>query len=347
MLTILERLPPRLLDTGPTELHGVIPGPTLIHLNGRRPEPLFVSVLLHGDEHTGWLAMREILRRYDGQELPCALTLFIGNVSAAREQVRFLPGQPDYNRVWEIDSIQNPLPEHRMMQAVLEDARSRGVVMAIDVHNNTGINPHYACVRRLDAPTLHLATLFSRTVVYFKKPAGVQNAAFSGLCPSVTIECGRPGEPHGVEHAIDFLDACLHLSALPSHPVAAHDIDLFHSMVIVKVPDTTEIGFGEESVHLRLVDDLDHMNFRELPADTVFGRVSDEQYARLDVRDERGRDAARRYFRCVDGELRTALPVMPSMLTRSVRAIRQDCLCYLMERMHLDSEGGWMLPPIR
>jgi hypothetical protein len=28
---------------------------------------------------------------------------------------------------------------------------------------------------------------------------------------------------------------------------------------------------------------------------------------------------------------------MPSMLTRSVAAVRQDCLCYLMERLPLGS----------
>jgi len=171
----------------------------------------------------------------------------------------------------------------------------------------------------------------------------VQSAALAGLCPAVTIECGRPGEPHGVEHAIEFLDACLHLSALPTHPVAAHDIDLFHSLVIVKVPENTGIAFGDEPADLRLIDDLDHMNFRELPANTLFGWAVDEQHARLEVRDENGHDAASRYFRYAHGELRTVLPFMPSMLTRSVRAIRQDCLCYLMERMQLDS-GGWKLP---
>jgi hypothetical protein len=33
-----------------------------------------------------------------------------------------------------------------------------------------------------------------------------------------------------------------------------------------------------------------------------------------------------------DGEIRTRLPVIPALLTLSVQAIRQDCLCYLMER---------------
>ena len=47
---------------------------------------------------------------------------------------------------------------------------------SIDIHNNTGNNPHYACVTSLNDRDLHLARLFSRTIVYFKKPVGVQTS---------------------------------------------------------------------------------------------------------------------------------------------------------------------------
>ena len=55
-------------------------------------------------------------------------------------------------------------------------------------------------------------------------------------------------------------------------------------------------------------------------------------YVTLDVRDEDGRDVADRYFEVEDEELRFRIPVMPSMLTLNEEVIRQDCLCYLMER---------------
>ena len=50
------------------------------------------------------------------------------------------------------------------------------------------------------------------------------------------------------------------------------------------------------------------------------------------VRDEHGREVGERFLNFTNGEIRTVLPVMPSMLTVSATAIRQDCLCYLMER---------------
>ena len=61
---------------------------------------MFVSVLLHGNEDTGLAAAQEVLRRHLSRELHRSLLLFVGNVAAAAANVRTLPGQADYNRVW-------------------------------------------------------------------------------------------------------------------------------------------------------------------------------------------------------------------------------------------------------
>ena len=331
MLNVIHTLPDGILEREARDLHEVLAGPTLIHLSGRRQEPLFVSVLLHGNEDTGWQAMRELLKKFRDQELPRALSLFIGNVDAAREGERFLAGQPDYNRVWEDIAGNEALPERQMMQQVVDTMRERKVFASVDVHNNTGLNPHYACVRELESHHLHLATLFSRTVVYFRTPPGVQTAPFAELCPSVTIEAGQAGQSHGLEHTLAFLDACLHLSHLPDHPVPAHDIDLYHTVAVCKVPAEASFGFGGDRHDLNFVEDLDHLNFRELPVGTTLARVPGDQL-RLEVRDESGAEVTDRYFEIADGELRTTLSFMPSMLAMDETAIRQDCLCYLMER---------------
>lgn len=332
MLTVLDHLPPGLLDCEAVTLADVLPGPTLIHLRGRRQPPLFVSVLLHGDEDTGWLALRCMLREYGSNELPRALSLFVGNVHAARARQRRLPRQLDYNRVWTATDESPACPERAMAQTVWRAMRERGVFASVDVHNNTGLNPHYACVRRLGSAFLQLATLFSRTVVYFTKPDGVQAEAFAHLCPAVTVECGQPGQPHGVERAAEYVHACLQLAEIPTHPVAAHDIDLYHSVAIVKVPSEVSFAFDTDAADLRLAADIDTLNFRDLPVDTLLGRVRVGSNARLAVIDERGRDASARFLRTVDGEIRTAVPIVPAMFTLDERAIRQDCLGYFMER---------------
>jgi hypothetical protein len=333
MLTVLDHLPDQLLELEAHQLYDRLGGPTLIHLRGRRDPPLFVSVLLHGNETTGWQAVRQLLRCYRERELPRSLSLFIGNVRAARYGQRRLDGQPDYNRIWGPGST----PEHAMAEAVLRQMRQRGVFASVDIHNNTGTNPHYACVNYLDPSTLHLATLFGRTVLYFRRPEGVQSMAFGRFCPAVTLECGKPDQPYGTQHAYAFLEACLHLSAIPQRPVLRQDIDLFHSIAIVRIPEEVSFSFGEEESkpqgsqpHLRFPPNLDLLNFRELPPHTCIGWTTNGFY--LEVQDEQGQNVAERFFYAQDGEIRTRVPLVPAMLTLNSHIIRQDCLCYLMER---------------
>jgi len=327
MLTVLDAIPSGFTEADATDLHRLLPGPTLIHLAGRRPRPLFVSVLLHGNETTGLLALQRLFEGLRGQELPRALSLFIGNVQAARHGLRRLDGQPDFNRIWR----GGPLPEHTVARQVLDAMRDRQVFAAIDVHNNTGLNPHYACVNRLDQGFLHLARLFSRTVVYFIRPNSVMSMAFAELCPAVTIECGQPGQPHGVDHVLEFVDAALHWSEIPHQPLPAKEIDLFHTVATVTIPEGVHFGFDGE-VDLCLVPQLDHLNFRELPSGTPIAQVRRSGRDIIQAWDEQGREQTGRYFEVRDGELHTTRPVMPSMFTLDERVIRQDCLGYLMER---------------
>jgi hypothetical protein len=332
MLTQYDALPTGLLDLPASRLGEVLPGPTLIHLPGRRTPPLFVSVLLHGNEDSGWLAAQSVLKKYAAAELPRALSLFIGNVDAARSGLRRLDGQPDYNRVWPGSEEAHPA-EMAMMRQVVDAMRARGVFASIDIHNNTGLNPHYACVNRLDQDFLHLATLFSRIVVYFIRPRGVQSAAFAELCPAVTVECGKPGMPDSVEHAAAFMEAGLHLAEFPVHPVAPHDVDLFHTVATIRVPEQSSFGFNAPAADIDFVPELDHFNFRELKHGDLLGRVRQDSPARLLALDENGDDIGARLFDYRHGEITLRQPLMPAMLTRDERVIRQDCLCYLMERI--------------
>jgi len=336
MLSVLETLPAGFLDAPARELYRLLPGPSLIHLPGRRKEPLFVCVLLHGNEDTGFKAMQTVLRKHQGRALPRALSLFVGNVAAAREGLRRLEQQPDYNRVWPGADTGGQL-EHAMMDTVTAQMRSRSVFASIDIHNNTGFNPHYGCVNRLDPPFLQLATLFSRTVVYFKRPLGVQSEAFASLCPAVTLECGKPGNQSGETHAVAFVEAALHLAEFSQRPVPARDLDLFHTVGVVRVAPEVTFGFEPNDSQLRLEPDLDHMNFRELPAGTRFGLATDSCAAPLQVIDEHGSRVEDQFFELKRGEVLLKRSTMPAMLTTDARIVRQDCLCYLMERLVLEN----------
>ncbi|WPL18833.1 Succinylglutamate desuccinylase / Aspartoacylase family protein [Thiorhodovibrio winogradskyi] len=336
-LSLLElyQLPPGLLDCDSHELASILGGPALLHLPGERAPALFVSVLMHGNESVGWDAMRLVLRERLGPggagRLPRALSLFIGNPAAAAVGLRHLPEQPDFNRVWPGSELA-PTPEHAIMAGVVERMAARGCFASIDLHNNTGNNPHYGCLNRIEPPFLQLAALFSRTLVYFIRPRGVQSQAFAELCPAVTLECGKTGQHYGIEHARHYIESCLELESLSDQPPPAQDVDLFHTVAQVKIATGVKFGFPPRAADLLLSPELEQFNFRELAPGTPFARLRSAQAAAFDVRDENGQDVGARFFELRDGELRLRIPAMPSMLTRDERVIRQDCLCYLMER---------------
>jgi hypothetical protein len=74
---------------------------------------------------------------------------------------------------------------------------------------------------------------------------------------------------------------------------------------------------------------LDLLNFRELPPHTCIGWTTNGFY--LEVQDEQGQNVAERFSMPRMG-IRTRVPLVLAMLTLNSHIIRQDCLCYLMER---------------
>lgn len=222
-----------------------------------------------------------------------------------------------------------------MVRQILEQMRERNVFASIDIHNNTGRNPHYACVNRLATPFFQLATLFSRTVVYFLKPDSVLSLAFAELCPSVTVECGRASERSGTEHAREFIMNALALEAFTEESMDVHNLNVFHTVAVVKLRDGVSIGVDHDEADLDLLADVDRYNFHELQAGTPLARVRGERILPVQAFNEFGKDVAERYFEVRDSYLYNQVPVMPSMMTLDVDIVKQDCLCYLMERLDL------------
>ncbi|QNP46426.1 succinylglutamate desuccinylase/aspartoacylase family protein [Sphingomonas sediminicola] len=330
-LAILDALPDGFLDCHARDLHQVLDGPTLIELAGERGSPLFVSILLHGNEDSGLGAIQRVMNGYRGRVLPRSLMLLIGNVEAARHGLRRLDDQPDYNRIWPGTPNQGDTPEAGMMAKVHARALARHAVAAIDLHNNTGRNPHYAVVCNFDPPTLGLAALFSRRAVCFRGILGSQTASFAGLIPAITAECGLPGEAANAQAGARFLDEALNLDELPNGANERIMLELYHTLGVVRVREDVSFGFGVGEAEVRFDPALDKNNFRELKPGTVLGETRHQMP--LQMIDERGLDVAAHYFETSGGKLKLRKQAVPAMLTVVPRIVRQDCFCYLMERL--------------
>jgi succinylglutamate desuccinylase len=331
MLNETDRLPDGLLEAEATELLDLLGSPTLVHLQGDKPEPLFISTLLHGNETTGFYAVQQLLKQYRGTTLPRSVSLFIGNIEAAAVEQRRLDMQPDYNRVWP-GTHHDDCAETDMMKNVTNIMRKRKPFASVDIHNNTGLNPHYACVNILNPHCMQLAGMFGNTVVYFTSPKGVQSAAFSDFCPSVVLECGQSGQADGVTHSVRFLQAVLNTEKLlPEQP---EHISLYHTVARVTVPDTNSLGSDSNTdIHLNPV--LETMNFEQLASGTIFAELKPGIDANLVAKNESNEDVSDEFFASEDSRIVLNRNATLSMYTTNEKAIRQDCLCYLMEQIHI------------
>jgi len=331
MLDQYNELPDGFLNAKAENLHCILEKPSLIHLKGKKTEPLFISTLLHGNETTGLYALQKLLRNYNEDSLPRSISIFVGNVKAAEAGMRRLDEQVDYNRIWP-GTHQHYLAEAHMVQQVTDIMQQKNVWASIDIHNNTGKNPHYACINKLEQSFMSLAGLFSETVVYFTTPKGVQSSAFAELCPSVTLECGLSGEEAGIDHVLHYLQSVLNCNELTE--VGDMKLNLFHTVVNVKIPEGYSFGF-EDDATINLLPEIEDYNFCELEKGTPMALVEPESSAYLQAFDDDEREVGREFFEYIDDKIVLKKPVMPAMLTMNTQVIRQDCLCYLMERISM------------
>ncbi len=326
-LRVLTTLPEGFVNSAAKELHALLGGPTLIHLKGRDSSALVVSILLHGNETSGLTAVQELLRSTD--DLARDLIIFVGNTAAAARGERRLDGQPDYNRIW----AEGELPEHQLAQQVLGYIASCNLLAAIDIHNNTGKNPLYACINHVDRRFIRLARQFSDTIVFFSEPHEVFGNNIARYCPAVTLECGVPGNPEGIAQALALMKFALtgfeHGSAQREH-----DCTVFHTVARMTVVQDSEFTFSPRptSADLTLRDDLDSWNFRWIPPETHFAYCNaPAKKSSLRVTDDAGHDVTDDYFFREGNRLRTRCAFVPSMLTKDERVIAQDCVGYIME----------------
>ncbi|MEZ5921175.1 MAG: M14 family metallopeptidase [Parvularculaceae bacterium] len=325
MLHRMNGFPAALADAQLETIARVFAGPTLISVKGEETDPLFLSVLLHGNETSSFYVLKALAERYRAARPPRSLLIFVGNIRAAEAGRRFMDDEPDFNRIWRGGD-----GAHAAMAAeVTAIARDAGIFASIDIHNNTGDNPHYGCVNSLRAADLHLASMFARVGVFYVIPNSTQSIAFSQFCPAVTLECGKSGDREGVAKAISLVEETMRLKEFPAHPPPLDALQLYETVGRVVVNPARSFSFGGAEADLILAAGLEKMNFKDAAAGFVWARRLAKKDA-ISVVNEHGDDLTGEFFEAANGGLVLRRPVTPAMISDNERAIRQDCLCYLM-----------------
>lgn len=319
-------LPEGLSAVSARTVRDVFPNSALIRLDGRRKQPLCLGVMMHGNEPVGLSVLQRLQAWMTTHPLPRSLLIFVGNVHAAEAGVRKLAGRPDYNRIW----TGGPESEHELARRVLAAFDEAGPFAHIDLHNNTGANPHYACVHNDRADTRQLASFFSPLAMFTHNPPSMFSNARADAVPSITAECGQPGEAAGVDAAWEAVMAALHLDHFRG--AADRELTVYDVTGRIEVAEDATLAFEHgAAADLQLPAKLESWNFFDRPAGSTFARRLSGRPV-MTVYDDDRKDVTERFFKVEGDRVILKRTATPAMLTVNEAAIRNDCLGYLMEK---------------
>ena len=326
----IEYIPDFLLDCKVDDLGELLPGPTLIHLKGEKADPLFVAVLLRGNDTSGFLAIQKLLSNFRSQELPRSISIFIGNIEAAKYDVPTLDHQEDYSRIWPREEYVSRFKEAKITHDVYREMLKRKPFASIHLFNQARFSPPYAIINKLNNRFCHLAGLFSRTVIYSLFSNGTQAMSFAEFCPSVSLECGEPGNQYSIDHAVEMLNACLQLTNIPNGEFRYGDldIDLYHKVAEVRFNADIQVA----SQYIRFDPQFAHSNFQQVPAGSMIGRASGKLLP-IDVLTKDGHIITGDYFLNSGNEIRLKKSILPIGITAQEKGNETNDICSLIEAM--------------
>lgn len=309
--------------------------PALIRLPGEDASlpPRLVVTLLHGNEDSGFRALRALLA--EGVTPRSATLCFIGNPRAATQEGwfahRFLDDQEDFNRVWGLAAPTTRM--RRCADAVLDELRGTDLEAAVDLHNNTGQNPFYTVVPRPGYETLTLAATCADTALLWGLRAHTLMEELSPRCPAVAIECSLPARRTSTLFAASALERFLAARTFDDERRPRH---LFEMRFRVTVRPEVPFAFGgtlTDDLDLILTPGLDGYNFGMLLAGTELGRIHPGAAVPLEVTGMAGEDATDRFLTArADGRVVVTEDVTPAMMVTTVVQTRRDCLFYIVRR---------------
>jgi gamma-glutamyl:cysteine ligase YbdK (ATP-grasp superfamily) len=306
-------------------------GPTLLRVRGRdRSRTRAVVTLLHGNEPSGVRAIHAYLRQGD---VPAVDALFIvASVQAALEPPGFArrtaPGGGDLNRCF-LPPYESD--EARLAAELLGLLRAARPEALVDLHNNTGESPAYGVGPHANDAELDLLSHFADRYIASDLRLGALVEATRDDFPSVTVECGRAGDPAADAVARQGLARFLATERLGPR---RHGIAVYTDPVRVRVRPGRRLVFADAPARradLTVCRGIDRHNFEILPGGTILGWVRDPAQWPLEARDAHGRDRAAELFALEGAELRTRCDTVPIMMTSDPSIALGDCLFYAVQ----------------
>ena len=318
-------LPQALHTVLPGDLYKVCPDLSLFQLDGRTKSSVVVSVMLHGNEPSGLFALQTLLSSLSAATPYRTLLVLVGNVQAARANVRKLPEGDDYNRIWFPGA-------HARASAIMAELKKRDVVACFDLHNTSGKNPLFSILAHMNQRSLELASLMRGPVMYAPWTKGPLNAECGQHFPSVTVELKNYRDTETERHVAEQIAHLLNAPEPFSRDPLSGEIPFVVGVEAIAYRREVALPKGQRH-SFELVDGLDQYNFKAVPEGTVWASSDPESYRALQVVGPEGDDVTETYFSFENGRIVSVLPFVPTLLSTDNDAIHQDCIAYMTQPM--------------
>jgi succinylglutamate desuccinylase len=310
---------------------------SLFYQKGDLDKTVVLSTMLHGNETSGLFAIQKFLKSILPTSNQPSYMILLGNPKAFHQNKRLVENQLDRNRIWQLDGEHE---DHELSKQVIEKLINFPLVCAIDIHNNTGKNPYFCCVNRLDKKTLGMASLFEADALFFENPSTAFTTFMGRFCPSVTLECGMSGDAVGVEKAFKFISSSVVKAVNEGFLEQKFTHSVFKSFGKFRIPESTNIVFKKrekpnifkETNLVWFFDDLEKFNLKLVPTGEKIGEILGSK-DQVRIESEFSEDLFEELFELKGTEIIVKHEFYAAMVTKNVEVAKSDCFFYFLKKV--------------
>lgn len=287
-----------------------------------------IVTLLHGNEPSGLRAVHQLLR--EGIKPATHLGILVAAVDAARHPPvfshRFIPGERDLNRCFAPPYND---PQGQLAANIIALLETFSPEIVIDTHNTSSHSQPFCVTVENSKPVRAIASLFADHLIVINQPLGTLLEYAPAGMPVVTAEFGGFMDPRADELALMTVREFVTADQLPSSPLQPLSV-LEHSLRLETGLDLP-VAYGStliEEASLTMINTIDQLNFRCVPAGHTLGWFTQLDHGHLCVINEEGEDVFEQFFSQDDGLLRTRQEMTLFMATTDPVVANTDCLLY-------------------
>ena len=141
----------------------------------------------------------------------------------------------------------------------------------------------------------------------------------------------------GIETVANYITEVLFLDEF-STPKDKSKIEVYHTLGRILLDDKIEIDFNEDPASIKdisFINEFDDYNFRDIPNDLMIGHCQIENRDLLKVQDNDGKDVTDKYLKFENDRIMINQSFIPSMFSKDIYVVKEDCLGYVMERIKI------------